>query len=57
MIKKKKLKNEKKNHGVKFCAIEYYSHTCGLYIYIYIKECNYYKNDYCDLLIILIIKN
>ena len=39
MIKKKKLKNEKKNHGVNFCAIEYYSHTCGLYIYIYI-----YKN-------------
>ena len=33
MIKKKKLKNEKKNHGVNFCAIEYYSRTCGLYIY------------------------
>ena len=31
---KKKLKNEKKNHGVNFCAFEYYSHTCGLYIYI-----------------------
>ena len=34
--KKKKSKNEKKiNHGVNFCAVEYYCHTCGLYIYIY----------------------
>ena len=33
IIIKKKLKNERKNHGENFCAIEYYSHTCGLYMY------------------------
>ena len=38
MIKKKKQKNEKKtNHGVNFCAVDYYCRTCG-YIYIYIYE-------------------
>ena len=37
--KKKKQKNEKKtNHGVNFCTVEYYSHTCGLYTFIYSKN-------------------